>query len=374
MLTSDQLDVLGDPAAALYDRYQESVINDIARRLGKLDFAKPTAAWQMQRIIESGKVYENALDELSRLTGQSVETLKQIFKDAGVKSMRFDDKIYQAAGFSPTPLNLSPAMTAALEAGMRKTQGVLHNMTLTTAGGAQNAFVDAADLAYLQVSTGAMSYTQAIRDAVTSLADQGLNVVTFGGRQEQLDAAVRRAVLTGVSQTAGQLQMMRADEMGADLVETSAHAGARPSHQEWQGKVFSRSGTSRKYPDFRKSTGYGTGPGLGGWNCRHSFYPFFEGISEQAYSEAELERMGDKKVTYNGETLSLYDATQEQRYIERGIRHWKRRAGAVEAAGLDGSAETAKVKEWQGKMRDFIKQTGLQRQSERERVIKFTPK
>ncbi len=153
-------------------------------------------------------------------------------------------------------------------------------------------------------------------------------------------------------------------------MQTSAHIGARPAHQAWQGKIFSRSGTSKQYPDFVLSTGYGTGAGLMGWNCRHSFYPFFEGISENAYSQAELDSYAGKTVMYNGKEIPIYDATQMQRGIERKIRLWKRKEGAYEAAGLDNDAEAGKVKEWQSRMRDFIKQTGLQRQSVREHVLK----
>lgn len=181
-----------------------------------------------------------------------------------------------------------------------------------------------------------------------------------------------------MSQTAGQLQTQHADEMGVDLVQTSAHIGARntgvgpANHEGWQGRIFSRSGTNKKYPGFVESTGYGTGPGLMGWNCRHSWYPFFEGISENAYSKAELESYASKTVKYNGEEISFYNATQKQRAIERKIRYWKRQAGALEAAGEENTQEIGKVREWQARMRDFKKQTGLLRQGEREggRVLK----
>lgn len=369
MLTADQLDAFPDPIIDLYEEYQQSVINDIARRLAKMDVTS-TAAWQMQRLVESGAVYENALKELSRLTGKSEAALRALFERAGVKALRFDDSIYRAAGLNPLPLNLSPAMAQVLAAGLRKTQGVMQNLTMTTAVNGQEAFIQAADLAYMQVSSGAMSYTQAIRDAVIGVTDQGLSAINYAsGRREQLDVAMRRTVLTGVSQTAGQLQIARADEMGSDLVQTSAHVGARPEHQVWQGQIFSRSGNSKEYPNFVASTGYGTGAGLCGWNCRHSFYPYFEGISENAYSKAELESYANKTVTYQGQEISMYDATQKQRAIERKIRFWKRRAGALDAAGLDSTVEGAKVREWQAQMRDFTKQTGLIRQRERERVL-----
>jgi hypothetical protein len=362
----------------LYERYTQSVINDIARRLAGLDFAKPTAAWQMQRLSESGKVYENILDELAKLTGKSETELKAMFEHAGVKAMRFDDAVYRTAGLEPLPLNLSPAMAQVLAAGLRKTQGVMKNLTMTTALDGQNAFLEAADLAYMQVSSGTMSYTDAIVAGVKKVAADGLSVIQFPGRRDQLDVAMRRTLLTGVNQTVGNLQIARADEMGQDLVAVSAHVGARntgtgpANHESWQGKIYSRSGTHKKYKPFVETTGYGTGPGLCGWNCRHSFYPFFEGISENAYSKAELESYASKTVTYQGEKMSFYEATQKQRSIERKIRYWKRQEGALKAAGLDATQETAKVRQWQAEMRDFTKQTGLIRQGERERIFLST--
>lgn len=99
----------------------------------------------------------------------------------------------------------------------------------------------------------------------------------FSGHTDTIEVAVRRAVATGVNQACGKAQEQLADDLGCDLVETTAHSGARPEHALWQGQIFSRSGKSTKYPDFRRSTGYGTGAGLMGWNCRHSFNPWFEG-------------------------------------------------------------------------------------------------
>lgn len=382
MLTFDQLDALTDPILELYERYIQSVLNDIARRLAGLDFAASTAAWQMQRLIESGRTYDQAITELTKISGKSDVELRKLFEKAGVKSIQFDDAIYRAAGLKPLPLNLSPAMAQVLAAGLRKTQGVVRNLTMTTALSAQNAFIDAADLAYMQVSSGAFDYISAIRNAIKEVATKGLQVIQYpSGRHDQLDIAIRRTVLTGVSQTTGNLQLTRADEMECDLVAVSAHIGARnigegpANHESWQGKIYSKSGADTEYQNFVEVTGYGTVVGLHGINCRHSFYPFFEGISEAVYTQAELDSYANKTVVYNGKELSVYEATQVQRGIERKIRHWKRQAGALEASGLkdletldDLAKANGKVKEWQGEMRKFVKETGLIRQPERERV------
>lgn len=373
MLTADQLDVLPGPILALYERFHISVIRDIARRLSNLDFA--SAAWQMQRMIEAGRLYEDILAELARITGYSETVLRRIFQEAGVTALRFDDSIYKAAGLDPLPLNLSPALTEALVAGLRRTAGLMKNLVQTTAISCQESFIAAADLAYMQVSTGAFDYNTAIREAVKQVASDGLEVIHYSGKHDKLDVAMRRAVLTGVNQTVGEMQIARADEMGTDLVQTTAHIGARnkgdvpENHELWQGRIFSRHGDPG-YPDFVTVTGYGTIVGLCGINCRHNFYPFFKGISESAYSQSDLQQFASKTVTYNGREMSFYDATQEQRRIERAIRKAKREASALEAAGLDNILEKAKIKALQARMRSFIKQTGLQRQYVREQIVK----
>lgn len=366
MLTADQLDVLPNNVLGLYQAFEDSVLADIARRLAALDMTA-TAAWQAQRLIEAGALYQDILKQLAILTGRSEAELQKAFESAGVRSIRFDDSIYREAGLKPLPLNLSPQMAEVLVAGLRRTAGIMQNLTQTTALMGQRAFIEAADLAFLQVSSGAFSYDQAIRAAVKNIGESGLQILYPTGRIDKLDVAMRRAVLTGVGKTAGDLQWARADEMGQDLVQVSEHIGARPSHEIWQGKIYSRSGSSKKYPPFIESTGYGTGAGLGGWNCRHSFYPFFEGISEDAYNRI-ARPTGQESVEFGGRKLSMYEASQVQRGIERKIREWKRQANALEAAKLEATKEIAKVREWQARMRQFIRGTGLNRQYVREQI------
>jgi len=243
MLGDQYLDELPEGLLELYEEYSVSIINDIARRLAKTGRITATASWQMQRLTESGEVYKNALKQLAKLSGKTVPELRRMFKEAGVKTLKFDDAIYKAAGLNPPPLNLSPAMLRVLGAGLAKTQGVMNNLTRTTALSAQQSYIRAADLAHMQITGGAMSYDQAIRAAVKQVASQGLSTIAYAsGHRDQLDVALRRAILTGVQQTAGALQLARAQEMGCTLVQVSAHSGARPTHVEFQGKVFALNG------------------------------------------------------------------------------------------------------------------------------------
>lgn len=370
MLTADYLDILSNPISSLYEEFHLAIIRDIARRLVALNFA--SAGWQAQRLIEAGKLYGEILFELSKITGESEDTIAKILHQAGVRSLSFDSAVFKAAGFDPVELRQSATITRLLVEGIQRTNGVMRNLTATTALTGQEAYIRAADLAYWQVATGAKDYNSAIREAVKNVAAEGIEVINFTGSTDKIDVAVRRTVLTGVTQTTSEMQLKLLNELGADEIQVSAHIGARntgegyANHESWQGKVYSVRGN--KYPNFFESTGYGTGEGLSGWNCRHSFYPFFPGISKEAYNKATLDEYADKKVNYNGKEIDFYKATQTQRRYEREIRKAKRELAAVEAAGLDVTAEIANLAKWRASMRDFIQQTGLIRRGARERI------
>lgn len=370
MLTPEQLAQIADKATIrkLYDQLQEDIIADMARRLSKMDFAGYTTMWELQKLEAINAERDYIVQRLAETTGKSKSEIIAILNTGCSTALGSDDKVYRLAGYNPLPLAKSPALQALIWAGYKKTLGTFQNLTRTTANTATRQFEDALDRAYMQVTSGGMSYQQAIKGAVLDLAKNGLAAVQYPtGHVDYMDVAVRRAVLTGVNQTALKIQDARADEFGCDLVEVSAHYGARPTHAEWQGRIYSRSGKSRKYKDFVETTGYGSGDGLGGWNCRHSFGPFFEGISKPTYTEKDLREINSKTVEYNGRQMSLYDASQKQRANEREIRALKREQAGLEGAGQDASGVKAKIRDAQAKQRDFCSQTGLRRDYFRER-------
>ena len=233
----------------------------------------------------------------------------------------------------------NPAFRAIMLQGVNNAKQLVSNFTKTTAGAAQTAFFNSLDVSYLQYVTGAVTREEAVRSALKKLAQQGIYKIAYpqdngGVYYTSVEAAVRRALTTAVNQSCAKLQIANCDMLGTDLVETTAHMGARPSHAVWQGKIFSRSGSSKKYPDFVKSTGYGTGDGLCGWNCRHSFFPYFEGYSTPAYDMSKFD---------SEENARLYEEEQKQRRYERMVREAKREVSTLEA-GLD-AAESAELQE-----------------------------
>lgn len=371
MLGPEYLRDLPEAILALFGKVELRILADMARRLKKYNYWLPSVEHQNERLRIAGIVQEDVLKALSELSGKSEQELRQLMQTAAKKTLKSDTAVYEAAGKTVPKVAESEHLRELLNAGYQATAQTMRNVCRTTARTAAKQFTDALDLAWLQVSSGAFDLNIAVRTAIEDLAEQGIQAIRYpSGRADTLEVAVRRAVVTGVNQTSLKLQMALAEDVGCDLVEVSAHSGARPSHAEWQGRVYSISGKHQKYPSLVAVTGYGSGEGLGGWNCRHTFGPYIEG-APTVWTEEELQKLNEPKYEYNGKMLTEYEAQQKQRYHERQIRRWKREEAALNAAGLDSTAASAKVKQWQSTQAAFLKQTGLQRQYERENIVDF---
>ncbi len=292
MLKPSEYDVLCDDLVKLYDKLDRSIIDDMARRIVKMGGVTEATKWQAKQLQEAGLLYDDIISEISKRTDACERQVRTIFEDAGVQCVKNDNIRYNSAGLRNI-IKLSDSALQVLTAGFQKCDGSLKNLTLTTANTAQQTYINACNLAYMQISSGAMDYGTAIKKAVQNSASQGSWVLYPSGHRDRLDVAVRRSVLTGVGQTVRKISEINAESMGCDLMEITAHAGARPSHAVWQGQIVSLSG--KKGYLSKSDIGYGTGDGFGGWNCRHDWYPFFEKISEQTYSEKRLREL-DKKI------------------------------------------------------------------------------
>lgn len=393
MLTPEYLESCGESTiVGIHDILARSVVECLAKRIAKTGRVSASSAWQMKQIQEAGKLMEEITEEVARITGFSNAYIQELFDEAGVKAIKYESDICSAAGLAPIELKQSPAMIQTLAAAVQKTQGDLSNLTLTTASTAQNLFYEATNLAYMQVASGTFSYQEAMKQAIRTAAMDGGTVLFRKGHSSKLDVAVRRALLTGVNQTAATLTEMYADDIGCDYYETTAHAGARNTgigynnHESWQGQVFCISGRDKRYRQFVDATGYGQGGGLCGWNCRHSFHMFFPGLSKPAYTQSVLDGYAKRVHTYrtlNGDkiTLTEYECTQMQRAYERKIRASKTLLAGYDAAAKaapnatlentmkeEFSSESVNLKRIEAEMKDFCRQTGRAVDSARTQV------
>ena len=375
MLTQGDFINIEKQASALYESLELEIIEEIATRIAKVGYANTVVLNDIQIAQEMGALYTDIITLVAKYNNTSYEKVAEIFEQAGAKTLKFDDKIYTEAGLNPLPIKQSPGMVQMLNATIEKTSGNLQNLAMTTANTAQTQFYNAMNKAYMEVSTGVKSYTQSIINTIKDISSQGATITYPSGRNMSLESAVRMNIITGVNQTCGKLQELRANELGWDLMELTAYSGARPEHAKWQGQIVSRSG--RKGYLSLRDIGYGEPTGFKGINCHHDWYPYVEG-STRTYTQKELNKWKNEKVEYNGKKISKYDATQKQRYFERQIRQDKKDLKAQQAilTSKDKNINIeqvqneirnikAKQKEHNAQLNDFLKQTGLRKDNSR---------
>ena len=376
MLPPSTLDRMPDAFVELWQGVEDEILKDVARRISKTGTLTPTANWQLWRYQQTEALRSDVVTLLAKYSGKSDAAIRQLLLQAATEAMEREDAIYYHYGMEPTPFEESAALNNLLDAGARQTAGTWKNLTATTANTVTGQFERTLDAAWAKVSTGAFDYKTAVKQAVGGLAD-GMKFVTYPtGHQDSIEVAARRAILTGVNQTAGKLQVARADEMGVEFFETTAHGGARPSHAEWQGRQFHRGGAvdykGKHYPDFEAATGYGTGAGLCGWNCRHTFFSIFPELGPApAWTQADLEALNARNIEYNGKKYTRYEINQMQRARERNVRRWKKRYLAETAAGVDPTDSAVKLRQARQELAGFITATGGSADSARTSVPKF---
>lgn len=353
-------------ASDLHNDIIRWIIQRIMRRLDRGDDYVLTAIdkWQVETLQEAGYLLEDIQRDILKKTTLQMQEIKAAFEDAGIRALEYDDEIYKAAGLSPLPLMQSPYMTRLMQHAYEATLGEWRNYTRTTANAAQQLFITECDKAYMRVASGAVSRTQALKEAVDTIATNGVYVTytnpeTGHTHRDTIETATARAVRTGVAQSTGDICMQRLIEMDWDIILVSAHIGARTgdggqnpgNHLWWQGQYYSRTGRDKRFPNFYERTGYGTGEGLCGWNCRHSFGVGTGDPKDNPFKDIETED------NYRVERLN-----KRQRILERRIRATKRAVLALQEAVkqcTDDEARDNLQKELDRKSALLRKQNGM---------------
>lgn len=380
MLTPEDLDLIPDSLDGLFQKLDEYIIQDYARRVAKTGKITETAEWIAKRAETIGLSEEEIQQETAKILEMSYEEVEQLFGDAVLSSFENDKKRFESAGLTSDRIYSNAAIIRFLSAAKKQTNSELKNITRTmgvAVGNDNESLSDyyrrTLDFVQLQISTGVADYNSAIRNAVKDLSAKGIQYIDYeSGKRMNISSAARMCTLTGVGQMARNINDAICDDLGFDIVETSAHPGARPSHQVWQGKWFSRSGKSRKYPSLEEATGLGTAGGLCGVNCRHSYYGVPDGATP-AYTEEKLANIDPPPFEYDGKTYTYYEAGQHMRYMERQIRKTKREAVGYEAAELDDDFTSASIKlnRQREEYKKFSKASGIRPRFERTQELGY---
>lgn len=284
---------------------------------------------------EINRVFEDAVGEITDAAREIAKTAPAAPTAPSPAPTQTPSPTGGTAG-QPVDNGLNPAEVNQTVNEMRRTW---YNLTQTQAYAANEAYVSATDKAYLKVITEDVPRDKALQEGVAELAQQGIPVV-INQRAEHTDVAMARNLRTAVSKMAGEASLQQAKAYGYNLVLVSAHLGARPTHEVWQGKVFSLDGATDKYGDFKTETGYGEIDGLCGVNCRHTFAPWREGMGNP-FADVDPE-----------ESRKRYELEQKQRAMERRIRALKRKVKALQAEVDKTGEPKQKLKDAKADLRD----------------------
>lgn len=348
----------------LFADLEITILESIAERIKLNDYrVTSTAAYELQKLRNLGTTRNVIEKEIAKILEISQKESAQLIEDSVMMSIDSDNVIFKEAfkrGLIVNFVEQSEDIMTEIKQAVALVNGDLKNICQSTAKAGQDLYIHACDKVYLAVQSGLMDYNRAYELALKELAREGVEVVQYQtGAKRKIDSAVRTSVRTGINKTAAKCQELNFDIMGGNLVEVTSHLGARPDHQEWQGKIYWKRFEVKPYRNFESATGYGTGAGLAGWNCRHSFFPYFKGLSNKVFTPY--------RKTENNE---LYELTQKQRYFERQIREWDKRNKVAIAGTVDNSTEKAKLTMWRGKLKQLLADNPeLKRQYAREKAI-----
>ena len=380
------LDAMPEELAELYRGLEDTLLMEICSRLKLRDELNEVTMQDIKALRSHGIDLKEIEKAIRQTTGTSEKKLNELLDDVVERNQTYYTELIDLARVTQPDVLVD---ATAIDAIRRQTQDAFRNITasmgfLVDAGRTMlppaKAYQHALDAAEMMIQSGAISYNEAIKRSVKELADSGLRTVNYeSGHRDHVDAAARRAVMTGVSQLCSKYTEQAAEYLETPHYEVSAHAGARDvpgrspwsSHKEWQGKVYStRSGDI--YPSIYEVCGLGAVDGLEGANCRHRRFPWVEGVSERTYTEEQLEHIDDGLgCTFEGKTYTAYEATQEQRKVERTIRKLKREKTAYNAAGLheEEQAVNIRLRRLNAKYKAFSAAAGLPEQRERMKVL-----
>lgn len=352
------------------------IMQDIIRRIKINDEITRSADWQIYRLVQVGKSREEIRKYIQQALKLSNAEVERLYKEVIASGYARDASIYESAGADFIPFNENAELQQLIQSVITQTKEELVNITQTMGFaiemGGKTVFTPLAeylqrtlDQAVFEVTTGTFDYNVTLNKVIREMTKSGVRTVDYAsGWSNRIEVAARRALMTGVNQVVQHINDFNAQQLETEYFEVSWHATARPEHQVWQGRVYTRK-------ELEIVCGLGTGQGLCGWNCYHSYWPFIPGISKRQYTDEELDRMNaqeNKPKKYKGKEYTTYEATQRQRYLETKMRALRKQIKLLKEGGAsedDLIAARSKYRATMAEYADFSKYMGLPQERER---------
>lgn len=377
-MKDDYKNKLASKIASRYQDLEERIMQDIVRRIVKAGEITSTADWQINRLRILGYSSEDIEKEIKKALNASYPEMFELYDKVINWEYVRNKEIYEQINAEYIPFEENGQLKQITEAIIDQSFDDLENVTnslgfyldygngkkvLTPLSQVYTKYLDAA---CYDIVTGAFDYNSVLRRVVTQLTNSGLRQIDYSsGRANRVDVAARRAVMTAVSQITGKISEYNAQKLGTEYFEVEWHAGARPTHAVWQGRVWSKE-------QLYSVCGLGTVTGLLGVNCYHTYYPFFPGISQRNWSDDWLEKQNRKEAepkSFDGKEYTLYEVKQRQRQMETAMRAQREKVRLLQHGGADQDEIILHKAKYQGQLNEysrFCKKMSLT--EERERI------
>lgn len=356
---------------------EDRIMEDVVRRIKKTGQITSSADYQLSRYYILGNSTKDIEDIVKGAVGDDYPETFKLYDEVVDKQYTRSRELYEQVNEEFIPYGQNEQLQQLVNGLIQQSNDELYNITrsmgfMVDMGGGRKVFSPLSDYynqyldnAIVEITSGAFDYNTVIRRVVSQMTNSGLRTVDYAsGYSSRCDVAARRAIMTGLSQLTGNISQLNAQKLHTEYFEVDWHAGARPSHRTWQGRVWNRQ-------ELVTVCGLGTVTGLQGANCYHEYYPFIPGISERQFSDrwlTEQNRKEDRQKVFKGKEYTLYEATQRQRYLETNMRAQRQKVKLLQRAGADQDDITLARCKYQAQLDEykaFCQRMGLQEQRER---------
>lgn len=386
MFTPEVTEAIPIALEQIFDSLQMSIMTEIVRMLLEAAEIIPSTGYKMSRLYDLGTSKKRIKDIVARTLNLSDKEVENIFTNITESGYNEAESVFKEQGKEFIPYSENEPLQQFVRAVQEQTQNECKNITQSMGFAKRQPdgslvftpvadyYQETLDKAVTEIASGASDYNTVLEKTVTEMTNSGLRTVDYAsGHSNRVTVAARRAVSTGLNQVVGKINEENAEKLGTNYFEVSWHSGARPSHQVWQGRVYSKE-------ELESVCGLGTVTGLCGANCYHSYSPFTPGITPRTYTDEQLDQMNaeeNEPVEYNGKNYTKYEATQRQRRLETTMRAQRQKIKLLEEGGADEQAlinARARYVKTSDEYVNFSKSMGLSQQWDRVTVGSNTVK
>lgn len=362
-MTQGELEQIPQPFVELMSELEMRIMKDIIERIKENGFSPASADWEISRLQQLGESEEQIRKWIKEMLEKTDDEVDKIFSDDVYREYYGHDREYQVSGFEQIPLEQNVQLLQVIEASKRQTKDTFRNLTASTGFAIRDPvtknivysptmkfYQQTLDAAIMDIKSGAFSYNTVLARTINTMTTSGLRWIDYdSGWHNRVDVAARRAVMTGFRQVQGKINEQVAEDLQTDTYEVTYHVGARPTHQPWQGRVWTMQ-------QLRDICGLGTVTGLHGANCYHDYKPFIPGVSARTYTDEQLDQMIKEENTpkeYLGKKYTTYEALQAQRRMETRMRKTRQDIRLMQDGGADPNDITLKKAKYQGQMQTY---------------------